>query len=215
MLPPRALFMMPHYLIIALCCTKSQCINRLVSLPLFIVLGVTGRMQPRLISLRQVDKRVAAPPEQTHSPVHFVVRDDGNDGGDADAVRQAVPEERPAGEPPCLVKEQRWRLSSKATVQLHTCPTNMFRVVPWRPGVRTQRRCPTGCRLLTPRWCSPQCLPLSQTHLTNNEAISYSGNSLRGLHVHQQKRTRKTEPNVQDVLVRCNDSFVVTCAGTL
>lgn len=38
-----------------------------------------------------------------HSPVHFVVRDDGNDGGDADAVRQAVPEERPAGEPACLV----------------------------------------------------------------------------------------------------------------
>lgn len=51
-----------------------------------------------------------------HSPVHFVVRDDGNDGGDADAVRQAVPEERPAGEPACLVGEQRGGPSSKTAV---------------------------------------------------------------------------------------------------
>lgn len=51
--------------------------------------------------------------KRMHPPVHFVVRDDGNDGGDADAVCQAVPEEWPAGEPACLVKEQRGRPSSK------------------------------------------------------------------------------------------------------
>lgn len=33
-----------------------------------------------------------------HPPVHFVVVNDGNNRGDADAVRQAVPEKRPAGE---------------------------------------------------------------------------------------------------------------------
>lgn len=42
---------------------------------------------------------------QIHSPVHLVIRYDGNDGGNADAVRQAVPEQRPTGESPCLMTE--------------------------------------------------------------------------------------------------------------
>lgn len=30
--------------------------------------------------------------KQIHSPVHFVVRNDGNDRGDTDAVCEAIPE---------------------------------------------------------------------------------------------------------------------------
>lgn len=44
------------------------------------------------------------PIKQIHSPVHFVVRNYGNDGGDTDAVCEAIPEQWPTAEPPCLIK---------------------------------------------------------------------------------------------------------------
>ena len=43
--------------------------------------------------------------KQRYSPVDFVVINDSNNSSDADAICQAVPEQRPTGEPTCLIKE--------------------------------------------------------------------------------------------------------------
>lgn len=123
--------------------------------------------------------------KQIHSPVHFVVRNDGNDGGDTDAVCEAVPEQRPTAKPPCLIKGK--QIDDKQNNARRTSPAltllsasvwtkrmqgvSQCQSVPWRPRVHMLRRFLTGCRLLIPRWCSPQCLPLSQTHLTHKKHL--------------------------------------------
>lgn len=64
----------------------------------FHVVGVRSEDHYRIVQSVHINTHI-------HSPVHLVIRNDGNNSSNTDAICQAVPEQWPTGESPCLIKE--------------------------------------------------------------------------------------------------------------
>lgn len=92
----------------------QYCTTQVCDLFSFGILAVTRRNKQLYLTLSfTTTLHVGAIGSKGHvtisSPVHLVIRNDANNSSNTDSICQAVPEQWPTGETPCLIKEtKKW-----------------------------------------------------------------------------------------------------------